>query len=114
MGFNVKVIGADQVDNAKALVSSRLIAGACRFYSVTVFNTGPDQYIQLFDSAAAAAGGSVPLMQVKVPADTLGYIDYQDGRPMGAGIFIGNSTTSGTYTAGAANCLIDTLYRKTE
>lgn len=118
--FNVKIIGVDLTDNADALASKRQVSAVgCRFYTVLVYNTGAnDQYVQVFDLAAEPASGAglVPKFQEKVPADSLGWIDYpaQSGRPMRNGLFVGMSTTKEQYTAtGVADCIIDTGYRKT-
>lgn len=122
--FNVKVVGGDQKrttgqtdaapDAPAALANALLVAGPGRLYSMTVFNTGPTQYIQLFDAAAAPIDTSVPEVQVKVLADDDRSEDYGDGMVVKNGIYFCNSTTSGTKTIGGANCLIRVHFRKTE
>jgi hypothetical protein len=85
-----------------------------RLFSLTVFNTnaGP-QYVQIFDKASAPSGGDVPKIQVKVLGDDDRSVDYGDGRIFKYGIFIGISSSPGTYAAAAADdCLIDCTFRR--
>lgn len=112
MGLNsVRVIGADLTANSNGLANAVQVAvNPGKLFSVTIFNTGPDQYIQIFDLAVAPAAAAVPKMTIKVPADSQGFFDFPNGRLFRTGIWIGNSTTSATYTAGAADCLIDADY----
>jgi hypothetical protein len=110
--FNPKISAADRSANGGALAATLQVATApARLYSVTLFNTGGAQYIQVFDSAGTPAALAVPKLQIKIQGDDDRSIDFGDGRIFTAGIFIGNSTTSGTYTPGAADCLIDATYR---
>lgn len=113
--FNVKIVGADQTSTSIALTNSMTLAsrtdGRLRLYTVTVFNTGPDQYIQIFDAALRPPNGTVPLVQGKVLADTQISFDFSTGRPFALGICVCNSTASGSLTLGSNNCLIDVTYR---
>lgn len=122
MGLNVtKTFGADTKltsgqtlatpTAAPVLANSLVIAGPGRLFSLTCFNTGPQQYIQLFDSATLPANGAVPEVQVKVLADDDRSEDYGDGIIFRNGIVICNSTTSGSKTIGAADCLIRAQFR---
>lgn len=122
MGLNVtKTFGADTKltsgqtlatpTASPVLANSLLIPGPGRLFSITVFNTGPTQYIQLFDGAVTPVDGNVPEVQVKVLADDDRSEDYGDGIIFRNGIYICNSTTSGTKTIGAANCLIRAQFR---
>lgn len=110
MGRNaIRIEGPNDTDNGLALTASRQVTvRPARLFEVTFFNTGPDQYFQIFDLAAAPVGGTVPKLQVKILADQHGSITFPAGKLFKKGIFVGNSTSSATYTAGAANCLIDT------
>lgn len=111
MGFNIKVIGGDKTANAQAAVNSLAIAKPCKLFSVTGFNNGPDQFIQIFDAAAEPAEGTVPLLQATAYANQQFSFSFPTvGRPFTSGVYICNSTTSLTKTKGAANCLIDSTY----
>lgn len=111
--MNVRSIGADDTANGGALVQQLSVAAAkARLYSLTVLNTGPDQWIQLHDSAAAPSAAAVPKISIPVGGSQFASFDFNDGRLFRAGIFVVNSTTAATYTAGAADCLIDASFRK--
>ncbi len=88
-----------------------LKAGAGTLRLASVFNTGASaQFYQLFDSAAAPVNGTVPVAVIAVAAGQQGRFDYgSGGRPFVNGIYIGNSTTAGTRTPGAADSLFDGL-----
>lgn len=110
--MNVKIMGPDSADNAGALTAARQVCTArAHLFSVTFYNTGPDQYLQIFDSASAVANGTVPKIQLKILADSHGSVDFVTSRIFTAGIYICNSTTSATRTVGSANLLLDTTYR---
>jgi hypothetical protein len=69
-------------------------------------NGGPDQWIHIFDSATAPAGGSKPRIKIKAAAGLnfgLGMGNFQNWM-FENGIYICNSTTKDTLTLGAANC----------
>lgn len=111
--FNPRVVGADQSANGNAAVNQLIaLAGLGRLYSITIFNSGPDQYIQVFDSATLPAEGAVPKLQMKVYADNQNSFDFGDGRLFTQGIVICNSTTSMVKALGAADCLIDCTFRR--
>jgi hypothetical protein len=109
----VKILGADATANSGALAATlQVTTSRARLFSVTMLNTGPNQWIQFHDSAAIPAGGAVPKVSLPVLAGQFLTDDFLDGRLFINGIFIGNSTTAATYTAGAADQLIDATYRK--
>ena len=108
---NVRIIGADATANGGAKVNLlQVCAKPSKLFSLCIFNTGPDQYYQLHDSAATPAANAVPKLVIKVPADSQGFYDFPNGRLFASGIFIGNSTAAATYVAGAADSLIDADY----
>lgn len=105
------MIGGDLAKNAGALANAlQVCATPGVLFTVTGFNTGPDQYIQVFNSAAAVANGQVPLVQIKVPTDSHFQISFISGRKFNAGIYVCNSTGSGSKTIGAADCLLDATF----
>lgn len=114
MGTTVmKIQGADETKNGGVLVNALQVAQRpARLFSITVFNTGPTQYIQVHDGLTAPVDGNVPKLEIKILGDDDRSIDFTDGRIFQTGIYICNSTTSGVKTLGAANCLIDATYRQ--
>jgi len=108
-----KILGADATANAGALAAALAVTTSrARLFSVTVTNTGPDQWIQLHDSATAPSGGAVPKISIPMQSGQFASFDFSDGRLFINGIYVANSTTVATFTAGAADCLIDASYRK--
>lgn len=109
----VKILGADATANSEGLTSAlQVTTSRARQFSITGLNTGPDQWIQLHDSAATPSAAAVPKISIPVLSGQFFSIDFPDGRLFVNGIFIGNSTDAATYVAGAADCLIDATYRK--
>jgi hypothetical protein len=85
-----------------ALEAKRQIATRdATLLSLIGYNNGPDQFLQLHDSAAAPATGAVPLFTSKVPGGQPFSLDV----PMkfSNGIHVTNSTTAATLTLGAAD-----------
>jgi hypothetical protein len=93
--------------NGQAYVSS-LVAKNKEgiLYSIMGFNSGPAQFIFVHDDTGPPANGAVPSGPIfAVPTNSNFSLDFGDrGRLYRKGICICNSTTSPTYTAGAANC----------
>jgi len=94
---------------AAAYVNAQTVkASAGTLYGVTGYNSGPGQFIQLFDAATATG---LPVVVLWVPAASSFSLDYGDrGRAFATGITIANSSTGPTYTAGAADCWFDAQY----
>jgi hypothetical protein len=112
--FNPKIFGADTTDNAGALTDHRQVTTkGARLYSLTFYNTSAsDYYLQVHDSATTPAGGAVPKIQIKIPSDSHGSVDFLDGRIFKSGIFVGASTSNTGYTAtGSSDMIIDTNFR---
>jgi hypothetical protein len=86
--------------------------GNCRLYGFTVTSTNvAAQFIQVYDLGAVPANGVRPRYTLNVPAGaTVGAYYGSVGRWMDQGIVIVNSTTQGTLTIGAADCLFDVQY----
>lgn len=82
-----------------------------RLYSISGFNAGPAQYIQLFDLTAVPVDTTVPLLSFPILATGWWYFDWQDGLPMHLGIVVTNSTTGTTKTLGAADNQFVVTYR---
>ena len=87
-------------------------ATAGTLYMITGYNSGPDQFMQIHDSATLPANAAVPKVIFLVPAASNFSYDLGNyGRYFAAGITICNSTTGPTKTIGAANCWIDVQYK---
>lgn len=96
-----------------AYEASRVVkAGPGVVYGISGYNSGPAQFIQLYDAVAAPAAASVPAFMISVPTLSNFSIDFGVyGRKFTIGIVIGNSTTGPTRTAGAADTWFNTRYR---
>jgi len=74
-------------------------------YGISGYNSGPAQFIQLHDSASAPANGVVPVLNISVAATSNYSIDFGVyGMNFVNGLYVANSTTAPTLTAGAADC----------
>lgn len=96
-------------DGLKKSLQIKAAPGA--LYSITGYNTGPAQYIAIYDKATTPTVGDKPKLLVKVATETSFYWDFtQIARQFTAGIFIGNTSTAASFTAGADDCLFDAMY----
>lgn len=68
------------------------------------------QWIQVFDLVGAPASGAIPVVAFKVATATHLYQNWVPARTFLTGIWIGNSTTGPTYTAGAADTFFDVQF----
>lgn len=100
---------ATSVTSTAAEAGHILKAAPGTLYTAAIYNNGSvTQWYQLHDSAAAPTGGAVPKMTLKLAPGGTGNFDYgQRGRAFATGIYITNSTTALTYTAGAADSFYD-------
>ena len=89
--------------------SHRGLAGAGFLFSFSVLNTNASaQYIQLHDSFNAPGSGAVPSVVYTVAGSSNLVVAYTvPGRPFVQGLWIVNSSTSATLTAGSADCFFD-------
>jgi hypothetical protein len=113
--FNTKICGGDRrypTTSANALANSAVVASRdCRLFGIQGYNSGPDQYIQLFDLAALPANGTTCLLALKVLADSWFEWPFTIGLPMFNGIVLCNSTTNVSKTIGAADVQFLCSYR---
>jgi hypothetical protein len=95
-------------------LSSSIVAslGNARLWGFTVTSTNvAAQFILLFDELGVPANGKIPRAAFPVAAASFVAVDYsQAGRWFDRGIILCNSTTQGTLTLGAADCLFDVQY----
>lgn len=94
------------------LESSRVVkTGPGILYGFTVTNTKASaQFVQIFDAATLPADGAVPLIAVAAPAADARGVSWLPGRTFLTGLVICNSTTQGSKTLGAADCLFDVQF----
>ena len=87
-------------------------SGAARLFGFQVFsNKASSQFIQLFDTQTAPGAGAVPVAVFTVAATSNLPIAYPwPGRWFGRGIWLANSSTAATLTAGSADCYFDVQY----
>lgn len=69
------------------------------------------QYIHVYNATSAPAAGGTPVITFIVPASSNFSVDFQNGHGFATGITVGNSTTVGTRTAGAADTWFNALYK---
>jgi hypothetical protein len=83
-----------------------------KLYGLTVSSTNAAaQFCQVFDALGVPADASVPLISFSVPAGTaVGLYFGSVGRAFEQGIVVCNSSTQGSKTIGAADCLFDAQY----
>lgn len=70
------------------------------------------QFVQVFNTSnPTLTNGQVPVMVISVAAGANFSVSFSTwGRHLGQGCVIANSTTAGTYTAGANDCWFDAQY----
>lgn len=96
-----------------ALQSAFLVtSGPARLFGFQIYsNKAAGQFIQLFDSPTAPGSGAVPVAVFTVAATSNLPVAYPwPGRWFNRGIWIANSSTAATLTAGAADCYFDVQY----
>lgn len=96
-----------------ALANSAVaFSGQARVFGFTVTNTKASaQFIQFFDLNAVPADGTVPIAGIDVPAGAAKGVYFGTaGRYFRAGLVLCNSSTQGSKTIGAADCLFDVQY----
>ena len=74
-------------------------------------NKASSQFIQIHNSTAPS-GGAAPVITFTVPANSNFSFDFGIyGRYFSTGIYVVNSSTVATYTAGSADCWFDAQYK---
>ncbi len=106
-------VAAQSTALAAALQATTAASTLYGVAGVSTRTTG--QWVQVWDAAAAPATGSPVYVLWVPPAPTGGGSNFslslpQYGRRFAAGIYVCNSTTMLTRTAGAADCFFSTLH----
>jgi len=83
--------------------------GQGRLIGFTVSSTrASGQFVQLFNQTTVPSDGAVPLLSIDIATVTAKGVAFDPyGRWMTVGCVICNSTTQGSKTIGAADCLFD-------
>lgn len=123
MGTTTVIVPAPSAANAPANSDSVVLEAARAaktlqgvLFGVSGYNKGPAQYIQVHDSAAAPSNGAVPKISLPVAIGSVSPVPFALdfgllGRGFVNGIYICNSTTGETLTAGAADCWFNARYK---
>ena len=99
--------GVSVVAFAASLVAK---SGPSLCYGLTGYNSGPAQWIQVFDAATLPANGAVPVTILVVPLGENFSLDYgSEGRAFERGVVVCNSSTGPTKTLGSADCWFDVV-----
>lgn len=96
-----------------ALAKSIVVkTGIGKLFGFTVTSTNvAAQFVLLFDAIALPANGALPVAAFNVALTNSASAYYGSvGRAFTRGIVLANSTTQGTLTIGAADCLFDVQY----
>jgi hypothetical protein len=98
--------------SSKLEASHFVLSGAGYLLSFVVSNTNASaQFIQFFDQTQAPGSGAVPRVVFTVSGSADRVVSYPlPGRLFYAGIWVANSSTSATLTAGSADCFFDVQY----
>ena len=93
-------------------VGRQVKAGPGMLFGFTVYNSNASaQFVQLHDLQVAPATGAIPAVTLTVAGSSNLAVSYIfPGRFFQRGIWIGNSSTGPTYTAGSADIFIDAQY----
>lgn len=90
-----------------AMAKNKLVvkSNAGSVLSIFGYNAGPDQFIQLHDSAGVPDEGAVPVATMAVFGQSnFGFDIPVAGFPFSLGLTVCNSSTANTKTLGAEDC----------
>lgn len=105
------------VAKSSALSASLVVKnGAGKLMSISGYNSGPAQWIQVHNTTSVPAEGSVPMAVYAVSAQSTFWFEWQKGLPCGTGITVCNSygadpaTAAAQKTIGSNNCFFTATY----
>lgn len=110
MSFNPKIIGADKTKNSGGAANLLIVDQEAKVFSISGFNSGPDQFLQWFEGSSEPADGTAPVGQLPIYSGANFGKEWTMGRPFPAGCVVVVSTTSMVKTKGDANCLLDITF----
>ena len=103
--------GASLVTSSVYEASHVLKGSAGTLLSLVGYNSGPAQFIQLYNSATLPADAVAPAYTFAVPATSNFSLDAPIGIPFTTGIVVGNSSTGPTKTIGGADCYFSAVIK---
>ncbi len=88
--------------------ASRVIAAAaCKLVMLCGYNSGPSQWIQIFNSTTVPANNAVPVLSYGIPTQSSFQIPIPvSGLPLSTGLSWSNSSTGNKKTIGSADCFV--------
>ena len=97
--------------SSTAYEASRIVkASAGTLFSLSGYNSGPAQFLQVHNSASIPANGAAPAMLLAIPAQSTFAFEWDKGVVLSAGIVVSNSSTGATKTIGSADCYFTATY----
>lgn len=106
------------VAHSSALESYRQVkASSGTLFTLSGYNSGPSQWIQLHNVAATPANGVAPVLTLAVPAQSSFMFEWAKGIPCGNGIFVCNSydangpTAAATKVIGSNDCYFTATFK---
>jgi len=102
---------ASEVHSTAYEASHVIKATAGKLHGFSGYNSGPAQFIQIYNSATLPADTAVPIIIIKIAAtDNFSWDSGGKPYPFATGMVIGNSSTGPTKTIGAADCWFNVLF----
>jgi hypothetical protein len=92
----------------QALAASKVIKGSAgSLKSLSIYNSGPAQFILIMNAASLPANGVVTLLFPPIPvaAASVTVIDFPRALAASTGIVVCNSSTAPSKTIGSADCI---------
>lgn len=86
------------------------VASSGNLVEVRGYNSGPAQWVHIFDSPTVPADTTVPVEIIKVPSDANFYITPPGTKAFVSGISVANSLSGAELVIGAADCWFEVDY----
>ena len=104
-------VATTSLAKSSAYEASRVVkASVGTLFSLTGYNSGPAQFLQIFNSASVPANSTAPDLLVAVPAQSTFAFEWRSGLVFSTGISISNSSTGPTKTIGSNDCYFTASY----
>ena len=112
VGATMRKSTSDAANNGVLVTAGNMVLpNARKVFSMVMTNpSATDYFLQFYDKAASPGAGSTPVGSVSCPAGSIQFFDFPSGYPLLVGLFVTNSTTQSTLTAGGADCLFAVSY----